>query len=770
MAAEQNEKQTYYRKYFYRLFFYFSSILLIMFAAMIAVYGFASRDSRNNLKEKIQANLAVSAQMIDAHMQAIQNVGLNLFNAEVMRFYFKYNASENQEIWAEQYRIVNLIAQNEGVFGGQLSMLYVFYLDSDKVYTSAGVYGREFFFREICSYQEDTPEYFNIGETDAIQVLPSGMTKVRYAEAEMMIPVVTTKRIDGHGAAVVANLSAKQILSMLEGATLTDDTEFLILDQFGNAVLNTFGDAARLEQLLSLSALEAGVEYDNYLVFPYHSPDSSWLYLSLVPKKGIEALTNANMVYVLLIGAGLTMLALGLALIYSLRIYKPINSLVKELLTLDEESCPYDGDDMKLLQSGVSALIHKDLKYQERFCEYAEKYVDHALHLAINGIPNVDTEQMKENLKSYYGFHSEEYCCICVFFDFSLKFFEELEEEKRTYIYRNLRIVLKALIEHRVSCCCLEGQGGIYPCILNTSSIACMDQICMDLKRIFEHDIQYYMVSIGIGDSFLSISNVKKSYEQAVRAMHYLSGTDTFKVFKYSDIPDKKQVAFSFYDQKKIVNSIKLSKKPQLEQVLNEVLDINNTRGISGRNQMELYRQLFSIGQRCLEDCDNSKGELESENRLRLELWQQEEQLDQRQLRKSILEYFDEIYELANTKEIQTGNQQMEIIKKYVQENYMGNLSLDSMAEVLGISPKYLSRLFKQKTGTNLTEYVNVVRVDKAKELLLKTNLKIGEIYSMVGMDSRQTFMRVFKKYEGYSPSEYRTMLLEEEAVKEEQA
>lgn len=72
-----------------------------------------------------------------------------------------------------------------------------------------------------------------------------------------------------------------------------------------------------------------------------------------------------------------------------------------------------------------------------------------------------------------------------------------------------------------------------------------------------------------------------------------------------------------------------------------------------------------------------------------------------------------------------------------------------------------MSRLFKQKAGVNLTEYVNAVRVSRAKELLMNTHNKIGEIYSMVGFDSRATFLRVFKKLEGYSPKEYRELMSE---------
>lgn len=74
----------------------------------------------------------------------------------------------------------------------------------------------------------------------------------------------------------------------------------------------------------------------------------------------------------------------------------------------------------------------------------------------------------------------------------------------------------------------------------------------------------------------------------------------------------------------------------------------------------------------------------------------------------------------------------------------------------MGITPKYLSRFFKLQTDMNLTDYINEIRMEKAKELLSSTNVQIGKISTMVGIYSRATFIRNFKKIEGCSPSEYR--------------
>ena len=93
-----------------------------------------------------------------------------------------------------------------------------------------------------------------------------------------------------------------------------------------------------------------------------------------------------------------------------------------------------------------------------------------------------------------------------------------------------------------------------------------------------------------------------------------------------------------------------------------------------------------------------------------------------------------------------------------MKEHYRENLSLTSLSEALGYSSKYLSRLFKETMSWNLSDYIQYVRIEKAKELLLQTQLSVEEIQDQVGIPSRTTFIRVFKKFEGLPPGQYRKL------------
>ena len=95
-------------------------------------------------------------------------------------------------------------------------------------------------------------------------------------------------------------------------------------------------------------------------------------------------------------------------------------------------------------------------------------------------------------------------------------------------------------------------------------------------------------------------------------------------------------------------------------------------------------------------------------------------------------------------------------IVQYVNSHYGEPLSLSGVADIFYISPYYLSRLFKEVTGFNFIEYLNLVRIREAQKLLRNSNAKIIEIAQMVGFGSVAHFGRVFKSITGLSPSSYR--------------
>lgn len=93
---------------------------------------------------------------------------------------------------------------------------------------------------------------------------------------------------------------------------------------------------------------------------------------------------------------------------------------------------------------------------------------------------------------------------------------------------------------------------------------------------------------------------------------------------------------------------------------------------------------------------------------------------------------------------------------KYLEENYMDEVSLESTSKEAGLSPFYFSRLFKNTTGTNYNAYLTQLRIDDAEHLIKTTNEHIIDIAFKTGFSSIRTFNRAFKNLKGYTPQSIR--------------
>lgn len=112
---------------------------------------------------------------------------------------------------------------------------------------------------------------------------------------------------------------------------------------------------------------------------------------------------------------------------------------------------------------------------------------------------------------------------------------------------------------------------------------------------------------------------------------------------------------------------------------------------------------------------------------------------------------------VSGQKQLQDSEVVASAIVSYIDTNF-GDccLSLTSVADQFGISEPYLSSIFKQTQGINFSTYVEVIRIDKAKDFLKTTALSVGDISGLVGYGSVNSFCRAFKRVTGLSASEYR--------------
>ena len=102
-------------------------------------------------------------------------------------------------------------------------------------------------------------------------------------------------------------------------------------------------------------------------------------------------------------------------------------------------------------------------------------------------------------------------------------------------------------------------------------------------------------------------------------------------------------------------------------------------------------------------------------------------------------------------------------VLNYVNSHFMeSGMGLEAVADEFGISANYLSRFFKQETGCTFIQYVTMIRMDRAKELLLNSDMQVKDVVAEVGYIDVANFVRKFKNYEGVTPGQYREKMRKE--------
>ncbi len=117
--------------------------------------------------------------------------------------------------------------------------------------------------------------------------------------------------------------------------------------------------------------------------------------------------------------------------------------------------------------------------------------------------------------------------------------------------------------------------------------------------------------------------------------------------------------------------------------------------------------------------------------------------------------YLDKAVSLMNQNPEET-NYAVSLVKQYINQHYREDLSLDALAELVYLSPNYLSNIFTKTAGESINKYIRQIRIQRAQELLLHTNMKIADISIQVGYPNPSYFCKIFQNQFGTTPERFR--------------
>lgn len=261
--------------------------------------------------------------------------------------------------------------------------------------------------------------------------------------------------------------------------------------------------------------------------------------------------------------------------------------------------------------------------------------------------------------------------------------------------------------------------------------------------------------SIAITKEYNQLKDMPKAYKEAKKILDYKFVFKQKRVIFLKDL-DENQTKKYYYPidiEAKLITKALNSNEVGVRRILDEIFDENNTDGIDKKQLKEFGGLLYNTLGRILIQLKDINSDIDTK------IFNPEEILrinDLKILKEKFGEKILDICKIAKEKDENDNSDVKNKIEKYLEENYQIDISLDNLADYLGHSFKYTSILFKKVMGDNFKNYLNIYRIDKAKELMVNNkDIKIKDLAEKVGYNSSNTFIRIFRKYEGVSPGKY---------------
>nr|WP_306812903.1 helix-turn-helix transcriptional regulator [Paenibacillus soyae] len=275
--------------------------------------------------------------------------------------------------------------------------------------------------------------------------------------------------------------------------------------------------------------------------------------------------------------------------------------------------------------------------------------------------------------------------------------------------------------------------------------------------RSFLQDKFFMRLTIGLSDIHTMWSSIPRCYEEAEEALEYKLVLGASQVIAFEAIKKPKNELYYPLDaERQLINLMASGDYEGASDVLQRILMTNFSEGtLSIQVGKLLMFEVVGTMLKAVEQFQLTTNEIRVEKTAFIKKITDCETFAE--MEAEIVALLREVCDyLQQKKKSHNADLKNEVVD-YVLDNLTDmNISLTSISLEFGINPSYLSRFFKEQTGENLVDFINKRRIEKVKGHLEASEEPIGAIAEQCGFASSQSLIRVFKKYEGVTPGQFR--------------
>ena len=746
---------------------FFIMLLVVVIAASSGFaffyYSVYSRASKNEVITARAAELKSSEQylvnLFDALTRQMNGI---LYTKEI------YTWDEASD-YPEYHAIMDVLRESKAKHSAIHSIYAVFQEEKLVLTSNEGYFSIDSFYDDVWT-QYGTSTMEKLEGTDKIEISEAHILIPHSLNNETVVSLVCGVKLgssweqEGEGAYLVVNISLDKIVNVMNAEAWEDQQgvqEVAILSKDGSVVYDGTGgalgyflneDLGKLEQNQA-EYLDKTVGNTLWLCQAEYFSDTGWYLLRVSPMAGgYASVTLAKNTMLLAVGICLLAIFVVLALIWK-RVYRPYSRVMERVRRGDVPSG--GGESVEYLEE----LIGRTLDTKELLMEsWFERTF---LGGGQDGAPEHDVILLSE------------FCVLLISTNRG-------EGAKLGHAIASMQLnglktcVKQYMLEKQTElpikeCYCIGMADQRLAVLLETRERVVERKLDPCLQFLFPYVSAHrnLEISIGVSAPHLGVGEMHGAYLEARDALSFSYFYPERNVFYFEkaallkrdfyiensvkvDIFTNNLYGMRIEEAKDALGLIVADLKKELEQVI-----YYNLPNFFSRLFERIYRAVRNMG---LEPEQFFELETPGEGQM-FNTWEFDSMEEAVKQLYWMLDRIQNYQEEQGNAAKKGSKQWARIMLEYVEANYNKGISLASMAGDLGLDESYLSKQFKEKVGVSFIQYVTKCRMDKAKEMLRDPSVKLAEIAETVGMGNVQSFIRIFKKYEGMTPGQYRETL-----------
>ncbi|MCK9861230.1 helix-turn-helix domain-containing protein [Paenibacillus sp. ATY16] len=747
------------------------SYIVILIIPSIA--GFLSYHTSISVTEKLSIENSVmqlqkSKELLERRMAEVEGFTRQLaINPDI-------NVLMNEKSSGEQTNVYGIwrILRSVLTFGQTNDFLQQFYIylgNYNVILTPGSAYVRPEHFYESFRYEDQSLAEWRqsiLGQTHRSEIMPLR----QYNNRGTITSVVTYMQslpLDSFSgsspAVVVVTIDEKTITNLLTGITDKYGGWTQISDASGRTIAslgNGVPDMQALAKDASFDADKTSQFYKDDLVITIHSNTNGWIYRSGIPRHALlEYANQIKFITWTITGIAIAVgLFVGLMLAYrnSMPIHKLV-SVVKEQFGKDDTT---ERNEYDFLHGNIAEMIRSSNQLESELRRQLPLIRDAFLKRLLSGELQTREEIFAAASQANTGIygHSGFVCILQVQGYTGMDSVEVLNE------LHAARLLLKQALLDIAGFTLTTDWGSDRIVIVfaskeaETGNTIGRDEIASLLDQLSKHAFAEYRITFiaALGEAFASETEVSVSYEQAKQTMDQALHADRKGIVWFEET--RLESATYYYPlemELRLIGTIRAGETEETSRIVRTVMSLNTEqRELS----VEMWQQLAGELKGTLLKLLDQKSFMESG------MFEQLKDriialhaTDKRSFQAEIEEITGVMCSIVVSRKNDGHTRIIEAIKTYVSGHFSdSDLTLYRVAEAVERPEKYISQLFKEVTGSNLSDYLEQVRMENAIALLRENRYTVDEISSRVGYNSSHSFRRAFKRVTGVSPSSYR--------------